>query len=261
MRAVAHAGPVNNNTIGKHLPNDRRRAASPGCDERRRFCGFELALLFARQPRELPQLGHDRERIDAGRLLPVSFVADPVQGRVVAGRAIASAYNVRHIMQPDHSMRPSTGVGPGLFLGLPRPRRGASDRGRSPHGRSGATSSSLAGACTVTGSACSISRVCPQSLRATSSGSIPVAFHQPGSLPTRCKARWWRAAERHHEFVADLAAERALPARSAGGAGRTACGRRSGRAAGRRTAGAPCCGGAWARRVRARSCRCRAAVR
>ena len=35
------------------------------------------------------------------------------------------------------------------------------------------------------------SRDCPQSLRATSRGSIPAAFHQPRSLPTRCSARWW----------------------------------------------------------------------
>ena len=35
-------------------------------------------------------------------------------------------------------MDPSTGVGTGFLLGLPRPRRGTSDGGRSPHDRSGA---------------------------------------------------------------------------------------------------------------------------
>ena len=173
-------------------------------------------------------------------------------GKCHAVARVEEPGGARHIEQnvgAHHGIRPFAGPRALLLFDRRPPRRGACDGGALSGRGSAATRSGSGAACTATGSVCSISRVCPQSLRATSRGSMPAAFHQPALVADPVQGAVVAAAERHHEFVADLAAERARlgEAQVVRVGGRAA--RRSGRAAGRRTAGAPCCGGAWARRA------------
>ena len=122
--------------------------------------GVRECLIF-----DAPRIDHEVGKRDA-----VVCVEEPG-----SGREIEQDVRARHDTQP--SPAPLATVG--------------SDNGPPTSPDFAARISGLSAAAKLTGGPLcpSVSRLRFQSLRATLRGSIPAAFHQPTSLPTRCSAR------------------------------------------------------------------------
>lgn len=97
-------------------------------------------------------------------------------------RKPGGACHIEQNVAAHHGIRPLAAPR-ALVLLYRSSRRGIGEGAASPV-RGPAFASGPGAACTGKGSACSTRRVCPQNVRAAWSGSMPVAFHQPSSLPT-----------------------------------------------------------------------------